>query len=328
MFGDGLGHRSVGIVAEGEEILREAPALSRQGAEYIKSKPPITELEIRDELMSYAIDLNQRQSARTLEQAIRYQAATILEPRIWQPGEIIHCQLQACELPGAARRLYAAPLTMVTCPEEAAALPAAPPIGLSSRAADMLALERFNPLIGTYCDATVEMGENRYLFSSDVTRVEPAWPGRQGVRIYVTRPETLQVAQRRRFRRIQLPQASQIEIRWRGEDDATGKGVGWLYNIGQDGIACRTDTLLADRLFIGQEVMIDFSLRPGEQEHFVLDAVICNKTPAGTADRTILGMQFLVGQGHNATATVREALRRRLRVISTSPAGIRKGVDA
>jgi hypothetical protein len=276
--------------------------------------------------MSYAIDLNQRQSARTLEQAVRYQATVYLEPRMWGDGTVVRCQLEACELPGHSRRLYAAPLVLATCAEDEQAATASS--GLSGRAVEAKIVERYSPLIGTYCDAAVEMGENRYLFSADVTRVEPLGPGRTGARIYLTRPDVIQVAQRRRFRRIQLPQASQVEIRWRNEDGSSAGGVGWLYNIGQDGIACRSDTLLADRLCIGQEVSIDFSLRPGEAEHFILDAVVCNKTPAGTQDRTILGMQFLVGPGHEATTTVRESLRRRLRVISTSPPGVRKGVDA
>jgi len=277
--------------------------------------------------MSYAIDLNERQSARTLEQAIRYQAIATLEPRAWPAEEAIRCRLEPSDLAEKhGKRLYAAPLVLVTCQEDALAITAAS--GFSSRAADIQAVERFSPLIGTYCDVVMEVGENRYLFSSDVARVEPAGPGRPGVRFYLTRPDVIQVAQRRRFRRIQLPHASQVEIQWRGEDGRTTGGVGWLYNIGQDGIACRTDTLLADRLCIGQEVTIDFALRPGEPEHYVLDAVICNKTPAGTQDRTIIGMQFLVEQGHQASATVREALRRRLRIISMSPPGVRKGVDA
>lgn len=276
--------------------------------------------------MSYAIDLNQRQTARTLEQAVRYQASVMLEPRAWDGSEAVRCQLEACELSSQSRRLYAAPLVLVTCPDDAPADTTAS--GLSGRAAEAKIVERFSPLIGTYCDGVIEMGENRYLFSADVTRVEPLGPGRPGARIYLTRPDVIQVAQRRRFRRIQLPQAAQVEIRWRNDDGSNAGGVGWLYNIGQDGIACRSDTLLADRLCIGQEVTIDFSLRPGEAEHFILDAVVCNKTPAGTQDRTILGMQFQVGTGHEATLAVREALRRRLRVISTSPPGIRKGVES
>ena len=108
--------------------------------------------------MSYAIDLNQRQSARTLEQAVRYQATVFLEPRVWAGGEAVRCQLEACELSSQSRRLYAAPLVLVTCPEGEPAETAAS--GLSGRAAESKIVERYSPLIGTYCDATVEMGEN------------------------------------------------------------------------------------------------------------------------------------------------------------------------
>lgn len=276
--------------------------------------------------MSYAIDLNERQTTRMLEQAIRYHAVVLLEPRIWAPGEVVRCRLESSGSPWSPRRIYSAPLVVTTCPEDEPAITAAS--GRGSRTADIQLVERFTPLIGSYCDATLQLGENRYFFSTDVTRVDPVGPGRLGVQLYLTRPDVIQVAQRRRFRRIQLPRASQVEIRWPSPDGSIAGGVGWLYNIGQDGIACRTDTLLADRLYIGQEVVINFSLRPGEAEHFILDAIICNKTPAGTRDRTILGMQFLAGEGHEASATVRESLRRRLRAISTSPPGVRKGVDA
>ena len=276
--------------------------------------------------MSYAIDLNERQTARTLEQAVRHNAIVLLEPRIWSVGEVLRCRLEPSESPVPGRRLYAAPLIVVTCPEDEPAVTAVG--GQTGRAAEIQAVERLSPLIGTYCDVTLQLGEHRYLFSTDVTHVEPAGPGQTDVRLYLRRPDVIQVAQRRRFRRIQLPQASQVEIRWHGEDGGAAGGVGWLYNIGEDGIACRTDTVLADRLYIGQEVVIDFSIRPGEAERFVLDAVICNKTPAGNQDRTVIGLQFLAGEGHEASAAVREWLRRRLRAISYSPPGVRKGVDA
>ena len=43
--------------------------------------------------MPYAIDLNKRQSARTLEQAIRHGAEVLLEARIWPDAEPILCRL-------------------------------------------------------------------------------------------------------------------------------------------------------------------------------------------------------------------------------------------
>lgn len=278
--------------------------------------------------MSYAINLNERQSARTLEQAIRHEALVVLSPRIWPAEEAIRCCLEASgpqASPG--RRVYSSPLALVAGMGNGQTPPDAE-VGPAARTADLAFVEKHSALIGTYCDATMELGEARYLFSSDVVRVEPAGPIIRGVRIYMTRPEVIQVAQRRRFRRIQLPQASQVEIRWKNDDGSGGGGVGWLYNIGQDGLACRIDAALGDRLWIGQEIRINFALRPGELEHFILDAVVCNKTPAGTPDRAILGMQFLGGVGHEASGTILETLRRRLRAIAGSPTGVRKGVDA
>lgn len=280
--------------------------------------------------MSYAIDLNERQSTRTLEQAIRHQAAITLEPRIWSSEEVLpgHLVTSTPVVP-LGRRTYAAPLVVAIAPESPEPAPDQPP---APPKIDREAMDRCQTLIGTYCDAVLELGQNRYLFSTDVVCVELGSKLANGVygeiHILLARPETIQVAQRRRFRRIQLPQSSQIEIRWTNDDGSSGGGVGWLYNIGQDGIACRTDTLLADRLWIGQEVSLDFSLRPGEPEHYRVDAVLCSKTPAGSADRTILGLQFAVGPGHESSDPVRESLQRRLRAMTVSPAGVRKGVDA
>ena len=44
-----------------------------------------------------------------------------------------------------------------------------------------------------------------------------------------------------------------------------------------------------------------------------MDAVVCNKTPAGTSGKMIIGMQFLTGPGYEATNKAIESLRRRLR---------------
>lgn len=291
----------------------------------VKLSPGCADFKGEGTLMAYAIDLNPRQSARTLEQAIRHQATVLLEPRIWTAGSAVHCQLESWPaMSPTGRRMQAAPLvmtTVVTAGDSSAA-------DVPEPRAAFLAFERYSELVGTYCDAVVELGENRYLLSSDITRVEPAGPGGAGARLYLSRPETIQVMQRRRFKRVQLPQAAQVEIRWLNEDGTGGGGVGWLYNVSADGMACRTDSVLAERLWIGQELKLDFALRPGEPEHYLVDAVLCSKTSAGMPDRTILGLQFVSDGDHAASTAARDALRRRLRGIQGSPGGLRKGVDA
>lgn len=275
--------------------------------------------------MPYAIDLSPRQSARTLEQAVRHQAQVVLEPRLWSDGGQIRCRLAAYEYSVTGRRPRSAPLLLMVDPEDAGSPRAGePPL---DTAGELARLQRFNSLLGTYCDAVLELGDHRYMFSADIVRVEPSASAHEGPRLYLSRPEVVQVAQRRRFGRVQLAHSSQIEIRWIHEDGTTGGGVGWLYNISPDGLACRTDAMMADRLWIGQELRLDFTLKPGDPEHFVLSAVLCNKTAAGTTDRMILGLQFLSGPGYESSATMREALRRRL--YGTPVASfIRKGVDA
>jgi hypothetical protein len=88
--------------------------------------------------------------------------------------------------------------------------------------------------------------------------------------------------------------------------------VGWLCNISPDGLACRAGTRIADQLGIGEQVHVEFTLAPGDRERFSLTAALCNKTPAGTKNTMILGMQFLHGPGHESSGQTVEKLRQRL----------------
>lgn len=68
-----------------------------------------------------------------------------------------------------------------------------------------------------------------------------------------------------------------------------------VYNISQDGMACRADVAASDVLLIGDTVDSSFDL-PRCPRHFKLKAVVCNKTPAADEGKVILGLQFVRDQ--------------------------------
>jgi len=259
--------------------------------------------------MAFAIDLNKRQSARTLEQAIRHRAEVILEARIWPDAEPIVCRLE--EPPGLGQPKTAASKTlMLSCSPGAGNPHATEPN--DSQSPEELA-RRYAELVGSYCDLFIRLGDHVYLCSGDVTRVEKPSAGHRDIRLHLSRPATIQVAQRRRFRRIATAKSSKVRLSWAQDDRSTHEGIAWLCNVSANGIACRADTNVVDRLWIGERVRVEFTLTPTDLKRLVLDAVVCNKTPAGTAEKMIIGMQFLTGPEYEASTRAAESLRRRLR---------------
>ncbi|NLX22716.1 MAG: PilZ domain-containing protein [Phycisphaerae bacterium] len=256
--------------------------------------------------MAFSIDLSERQSARTLEQAIRHQAVTIIEPRLWPDAEPIVCHLERAL--NADEKALAAPPALLLVWDPGVA---DPDVVVSLETLESTA-ERYRQLVGTYCDLVIRLGEHVYLADTDVVKVEKPSAMHTEIRIHVSRPDRLQVAQRRIYRRIQLGNSSKVRMTWTREDEQPGEGIGWLCNVSAGGLACRVDAHLVDRLLIGESLHVEFRLSPTDPETFALDAVICNKTPAGNEGKMLIGMQFITGTGHEASAMAAESLRRRL----------------
>ncbi len=276
--------------------------------------------------MTYALDLSPRQTTRTLEQAVRHQAVVLLAPRVRPDDEPIACRLESIQASRGARSCRAY-LTVVSSGD---GWPASGENGPScpGPAPASASIEACADLVGTYCDVIVQLGENRYLFCSDVVGVTVSPEPADEVRIRLARPQTIQVTQRRRSWRIRPARSSQVELRWTTGDPSAGTGIGWLCNVSGDGLACRVDARVADRLGIGEQVEVDFTLPPDDPDRFTLDAVLCSKTPAGTRGTMILGLQFLTGPGHESSADAAEVLRRRLLAGYTTSLDLSKGADA
>ncbi len=253
--------------------------------------------------MSYAIDLSERQSIRTLEQAARHGVELRLFPRHDPDHPPILCHLEPDDQPrtfGLPRRFLIAVINPAPDPAETP-VPLPPPPDAQACLA----------LAGTYCDADFHLGGHRYLFSTDVANVDID-AEQDRIALWLARPAVIQVAQRRAYRRIRLAQSSQVNLKWAEDDHGMSSGIGWLCNISKAGLACRTEPPIADRLCIGEPLQVEFSFSPDTSERFQFDAVLCSKTPAGTQGKIILGIQFVVGPGHESSARAAEALQRRL----------------
>ncbi|MBI4580017.1 MAG: hypothetical protein HY718_09970 [Planctomycetes bacterium] len=272
--------------------------------------------------MSYAIDLNPRQSARTLEQAVRQQAQVVLEPRVWADHQELLCRI---EPPGNPLELDMVPVLVLAVLSRGETLVA--PAGPEPPQARPVGLDELRGLIGTYVDAVIWLGEHRYMFSSDLLRVLPAVGAGEPPRVHVTRPVALQVAQRRRFRRINLSHSAQVELTWEREGLGRMGGVAWLCNLSGDGLACRTEQRIADMLWIGDEMNVEFTLAPGDTERFQLRGALCSKTPTGNLGKCILGIQYLADEAHPGTVEAARLLRQRLVERAPQLANTRKGVD-
>lgn len=270
---------------------------------------------------AYAIDLNPRQAVRTLEQAIRHQAEVVLVPRAGADNEPIICRAESLE---EVRLSNGRHRCLLVIPR--AGRPAANDGEVAAQAADSRA-ERYAALITTYCDVTIRLGVYRYLFSSDVVGLKGPTKAGDEVGLYLARPMTLQVAQRRRFRRFLLRQSSPVQLYWINDDQSLGSGVAWLYNLGPNGLACRTEARVADQLWIGAQLKLEFSLTPNDPRRFALDASLCNKTAAGSRAKMILGLQFLTGPGHESSAQAAESLRQHLIVQYAVPSDAPEGAD-
>lgn len=269
--------------------------------------------------MSFAIDLNTRQSARTLAQAVRHQADVVLTPRVeagpaWIGGRLLRQDLpESKPAHSIGLRIH---ITQVGEPQEPdPELPPVPEPGAEDWP-------------GMYCDAVLRLGEHQYMFCADVLRIEPRdKPPQVGSIVTLSRPTRIQVAQRRRFCRFQPARSSQIELRWLREDGSDGVGVAWMCNISADGLACRTEQRIADQLLIGTEMRIEFRLAATDAATLVMEAMLINKIPAGTESRTILGLQFLTGPEHLSSSAAVRDLRRLLQTRGYARAPVSEGAD-
>jgi c-di-GMP-binding flagellar brake protein YcgR len=139
------------------------------------------------------------------------------------------------------------------------------------------------------CDAELQFGDGRYLFSTNVLSVVDEADGRH---LELVRPEELQCVQRRRFLRAEIRESSPVFLNRHGaREDESWTGTASMMNLSVDGMACLADRVATDAIATGDTLWTEFRVA-GQHEPFTTQAVVRSKTPAGTGDCIVLGLQF------------------------------------
>ncbi len=223
--------------------------------------------------MLVALDLTARQAARVLTQAVQSHAKLELEPR-----------------PGAVSTLLWTTI--------------------ADRDEDMLILHLHDAgeetsltgLIGAMCDCRMILSSQLCMFSSFIVDVLGEGVPRQ---VVLAVPQTIQVANRRRFARRAPTQPVPIRL---SLCDVETPFVAILSNIGAKGLGCRVVSReLEDALFIGDEVRVEFVL-PWHTQAFALPASVCSKTSCGEEGHMIIGLEFVNGEDTSLLDELRAAL--------------------
>jgi len=224
--------------------------------------------------MEFSSELSPPQSRRVLQQAIHYRTELIIEPRGWPLGET---------------------LTGVLCGDQE----------------DLLIVEIAAPdehrlldgLVGMHLDVQMQLGQTQYVCDTHVVDMDSS---DAGVVLFLARPPVLHLTQRRRFCRVTFRQRCQVHLE-RPDDPCPKPITGELLNLSVDGLACRVDQLRAGSLKIGDRLHVAF--QPAQAElGFLFEAILRNKTEAGTLGRLILGVQFLVKENDADGQSIRRRL--------------------
>ena len=233
--------------------------------------------------MQALIDLNTRQSNRVLEQALRSHARLELEIRARHGDEPV-----AGFLAGRDGRVLRIDLEAGT-----RALP-------------------LHELIGAFCDVRIVLSGQLYLFSTCIADVlDPGGPQR----LLLATPDTIHVANRRRFARRTLAGFSQVRL-WPAQSKTPY--IGELCNISGDGLACRMIRgELDELLLVGDAVRVAFTVA-GTGEDFDLPASVCNKTVTTDGQQILLGLEYYLGEDEQATRIAVERLRAALCDLTTN----------
>jgi hypothetical protein len=224
--------------------------------------------------MLVALDLTERQAARVLAQAVNTRAKLELEPRPESCQALLWATL-------AGRDENTLLVDLHDSDHEV-------PLGA---------------LTGAMCDVRTILSGQLCMFATYIIDVaDDARP----TRLILAAPETVQVANRRRFAR-KAP-SDPVPVRVTIPGSAT-PFVAVMRNIGPNGIGCRAVSRELDELLlIGDVVELEFVL-PWCGEVFTLSATTCSKTVDASEGHLAIGFEF-VGHGQDAMlGTLRSAFR-------------------
>ncbi|MCP4591000.1 MAG: hypothetical protein GY842_09665 [bacterium] len=218
---------------------------------------------------AYAVELDERQSRRLLEQAARTRATVSVALNIREDNS----PLDGVLLSAGGRGLL-----VETLPDD-----------------------RHDPtaLVSRYCEITLHLDQAQYIFS---TTVMDAHVEDQGTRLELVQPPHLWVIQRRKYQRRDLRDDTPVRIT--AAASSGSDAVAALLNISTGGLACRVSRSDADLWAIGEQLDLEFSVADCP-DTFCFPAYLHSKTAGATAGQTILSLEFAPG---NALDAQREKL--------------------
>ena len=224
--------------------------------------------------MQMTFDLSQRQASRVLEQALRTQTELSIEPRSWGGEPALTGVLQ-----NRQGRL------------------------LGIRIGPRNSTRPLNELMGSFCDISMQMSGDHYLFTSCVLDASDAESGL----LFFSQPEAIHVANRRNYERTNVHIASQVRICPAGQSVAS---VGLMTNISPTGLACSVPGLeLEEALCVGDSLRVVFELA-GASGNFNLNAQVCDKRVRRESQQLELGLSFAVDANDQAGLQTLQRLRR------------------
>jgi hypothetical protein len=223
--------------------------------------------------MLVTLDLTTRQAHRVLLQAIRTRAKLEIEPRPEAISALLWGTLAGQEQDSLLVDLH----------------DAGQDITLAA-------------LVGAMCDVRTILSGQLCLFSSHIVdataRAVPQ-------RLMLAVPDTIQVANRRRFTR-KAP-IEQVPVRI-AVPATEAPFVAILSNIGPSGLACRAvNPEVDDILFIGDRVQVEFVL-PWSNEVYTLPASTCSKARCREEGHLLIGFEFMSAEDDAHLAHLRAAL--------------------
>ena len=223
--------------------------------------------------MLVALDLTARQAARVLAQAVRTRAKLEIEPRPESCSVLLWGSVAGREQDQLQIDLYE-----------------------TGRELD------FGTLIGAMCDVRTILSGQLCIFS---TFIVDASAQTVPPRVVLAVPDTIQVANRRRFARKAPTEPVPVRLSVPGHPAAL---VAILANIGGAGLSCRVVSPdLDDLLFIGDEIGLEFVL-PWSHDVYQLRGCTCSKTPCPEDGHVLVGLEFVAQGSEPVLERLRTAL--------------------
>ncbi len=204
--------------------------------------------------MPFSHELNDRQSARVIEQAIRAGTPMRLDPHYANGGDALSVQLFDDSEDRLTFRLDAKQAALA---------------------------EKFIP--GQYCQVEFSLNGAVYMVSVHIMEIDAALG-----HLITSWPKMVQLLERRKFIRTHLAMHSAVTVRWLEQDRAAEAS---LFNIGGGGLALKISRDFSDTIHVGDLMEAAFEL-PGLPKRFTFKVSICNKTVASDNASVIVGAQF------------------------------------